>query len=394
MKIAIVGAFDRYNYGDLLMPHIVKNELEYSFPNEKLEFDYYGLVKSNMEYCGGYNTRKLSEIYTKYYDAIILDGGDILNVTWSDMFLNLQDNILTIFFFKSLRKLSYKVSDIIAKEILNGKTYKPWILDKNKLKCKFLIYNTVDGNIKNEIIPKVCDCIKDIDYISVRNERVYNYIKEINSNCSLTPDSVINLSKVFDQLEIEKKVSKKIKDFVKEKNYYIFQCKKQIGDKYYNEIVNSIKKTNENINLKCLFLPIGFAQGHEDQIILKKLHNEISNTYFYDNLNIFEIIYLVKNSKVFVGTSLHGLITSISYGIPHMAFTNEIKKQIDFLDTWKTTSIVYTDASNMLENLQYIMKNYKQEVKKVEHQCKIMQTKVDDNFERIKEIIDKERQNG
>ena len=243
MKIAIVGAFDRYNYGDLLMPYIVKNELEHLFPNEKLKFDYYGLVESNMEYCGGYNTRKLSEIYTKYYDAIILDGGDILNVTWSDMFLNLQNNMFTIFFFKCLRKLSYNTSDIIAKKILNGKTCKPWILDKNKLKCKSLIYNTVDGTIKNEMLLKVYDCIKNIDYISVRNEQVYNYIKEINSNCSLTPDSVINLSKVFDTLEIEKKVSKDIKDFVKENSYYIFQCKKQIGDKYYNEIVNGIKST-------------------------------------------------------------------------------------------------------------------------------------------------------
>ena len=45
-------------------------------------------------------------------------------------------------------------------------------------------------------------------------------------------------------------------------------------------------------------------------------------------VNIFDSgIYLIKNAKIFIGTSLHGLITSISYEIPHMAFTNKIKKE-------------------------------------------------------------------
>ena len=60
MKIAIVGAFDRYNYGDLLMPLIVKSEIEKNFSNMKIEFDFYGLVEANMEYCCGISTKKLS----------------------------------------------------------------------------------------------------------------------------------------------------------------------------------------------------------------------------------------------------------------------------------------------------------------------------------------------
>ena len=229
MKIAVVGAFDRYNYGDLVMPLIVKREIEKTFTNQKIEFDFYGLAESNMEYCCGINTKKLLDIYKTKYDGVILDGGDILSVTWSDMYLNLQSNKVLIYIFKCLRKISYDFSNKVARKILKGQTYSPWVLDKSKLNCNYLIYNTVDGKISNQQLKKIYNDIKQIDYISIRNYSVYEEIKKLNENCYMFPDSVINLSKTIDGFEIESHVSNEIKNFVKNNDYYIFQCKKKIG---------------------------------------------------------------------------------------------------------------------------------------------------------------------
>lgn len=394
MKIAVVGAFDRYNYGDLVMPLIVKREIEKTFTNQKIEFDFYGLAESNMEYCCGINTKKLLDIYKTKYDGVILDGGDILSVTWSDMYLNLQSNKVLIYIFKCLRKISYDFSNKVARKILKGQTYSPWVLDKSKLNCNYLIYNTVDGKISNQQLKKIYNDIKQIDYISIRNYSVYEEIKKLNENCYMFPDSVINLSKTIDGFEIESHVSNEIKNFVKNNDYYIFQCKKKIGKENFEDIVEGILNVDERINLKCLLLPIGFAQGHEDQVILKKINKTLKNTYFFENINIYEIMYLIKNSKLFIGTSLHGLITSISYGIPHMAYTNKIEKQIKFLNTWKTTSIIYTDSDNMCQDINFIMKNYENEKKKVEQQNKKMQSEVDKNFKEIINILSKGIKNG
>lgn len=394
MKIAVVGAFDRYNYGDLVMPLIVKREIEKTFTNQKIEFDFYGLAESNMEYCCGINTKKLLDIYKTKYDGVILDGGDILSVTWSDMYLNLQSNRVLIYIFKCLRKISYDFSNKVARKILKGQTYSPWVLDKSKLNCNYLIYNTVDGKISNQQLKKIYNDIKQIDYISIRNYSVYEEIKKLNENCYMFPDSVINLSKTIDGFEIESHVSNEIKNFVKNNDYYIFQCKKKIGKENFEDIVEGILNVDERINLKCLLLPIGFAQGHEDQVILKKINKTLKNTYFFENINIYEIMYLIKNSKLFIGTSLHGLITSISYGIPHMAYTNKIEKQIKFLNTWKTTSIIYTDSDNMCQDINFIMKNYENEKKKVEQQNKKMQSEVDKNFKEIINILSKGIKNG
>ena len=310
------------------------------------------------------------------------------------MFLNLQSNKLMIFIFKIIRKISYDFSNKISKKLLKGQTYSPWILDKNIMKCDTLIYNTVDGQINRIQLKNVYNEIKKIDYISIRNCSVYDDIKKINNNCYMFPDSVINVSKIIDISIMEDYISPEIKKFVNDNDYYIFQSNKKIGNANYKNIIQGISETNKKCKLKCLLLPIGFAQGHEDPVVLKKIKKSVENTFFYDNINIYEIIYLIKNSRLFIGTSLHGLITSISYGIPHMAYTNKIKKQINFLNTWKTTSVTYTDSINMCKNVDFIIKNYEKEKNKVENQKIILQNEVDKNFRKINDLLKRGLKNG
>lgn len=395
MNIAIVGAFDRYNYGDLLMPIILKREIKEKISNQEINIDYYGLSESNMKFCGGINTKKLSEIYEKKYEIIILDGGDILSVNWSDMFLNLQTSKIKIFLFKILRKISYAFSNKIAKKKLKGKTDKPWLLDKKILKCNKLIYNTVDGKVKDDKNSRIKNIIKEIDYISLRNKEVFKEVKKINPFAKLYPDSVISLSKYFSKEEIEENVSEEIKEFVKNNKYYVFQCKNLIGKKYYDKIIENINKISSDLNLKCLLLPIGYAQGHEDHIILKKINNNLTRetSEFFEFNNIYEIMYIIKNSKIFIGTSLHGLITSIAYGVPHIAYTNEIVKQIKFLNTWRTTPIIYTDPEEMYENVKIILNNYENNKKNLEEKKCLLESLVEENFENINNIIKMEMKN-
>lgn len=389
MKIGIVGAFDRYNYGDILMPIVVKNQLINKFPN--VEINFYGLIKSDMEFCGGFKTKELAEIYNQEYDAIILDGGDILSVTWSDMYLNLMKNKLGIFGFKIIRKISYNFSDYLAKRFLKGRTVRPWILDKDLLKCDKLIYNTVDGSItnvkNNNKLDELKRVISKFDYISLRNEKIFKEVSKNNNNAIMFPDSVLALDALITETEINNNVSENVKKVVND-NYFVFQCKKITGEKYYNEIISNIKLINHKYNLKCVLLPIGYAQGHEDQIVLKKIYKEIEDeTIMFDFNNVYEIMFLIKNSKFFVGTSLHGLITSIVYKIPHFAFTNEIKKQINFLETWNTTPVIYTDADKMLENASKIMDDYENIKKQVSNKKIELENLVLDNFEKINELI-------
>ena len=122
MKIALVGAFDRNNYGDVFMPILFEEQfLSYDL-NFSVEFKYYGMKKSDMEYIKGVKTRPLYELYEKkeYFDVIIVVGGEVLTSRYTNMYLNLQTNKIVISFYKILQKLTPHLTELLCKFNLNG----------------------------------------------------------------------------------------------------------------------------------------------------------------------------------------------------------------------------------------------------------------------------------
>src|SRR5690606_17054773 len=82
----------------------------------------------------------------------------------------------------------------------------------------------------------------------------------------------------------------------------------------------------------CL-CPIGKALNHDDQQALLAVQSILNcpSTYF-DAENIWDIMYLIANCKAYIGTSLHGAITSMSYEVPHVGLVAE--KLDAYLSTW------------------------------------------------------------
>lgn len=394
MKIALVGAFDRYNYGDILMPIIMHNQIIDNLNIKNIEFSYYGLFESDMSKCKGYSTKALSELKNRDVDIIIFVGGEILTSRYTGMYLNTLNNKLKIFYFKSMRRLFNSFTENICRKKTGLDYLKPWIPNKNDFKTKKIIYNTVGGDLffgtDNENVTSIIDNINSFDYISIRESQTYNAVKSIRKDIFLFPDSVISISKYISEQEIEKNVSKSKKEFIDGfGKYFVLQVNKIIGLKNIESLTEEILKIEDKYDAKCILLPIGYAQGHEDTIPLSMINHKINNekTIYFDYNNIYETLYILKNATLYIGTSLHGAITAISYGIPHFALTNKIKKLVDFLETWGTTDIIYSDVDKISDNYEKINKNYSDFKRKVETKRKKMIKLVDENFQKINQII-------
>ena len=52
-----------------------------------------------------------------------------------------------------------------------------------------------------------------------------------------------------------------------------------------------------------------------------------------DLANIYDIMYAISCSGLFIGTSLHGNITAMSYAVPHLGLSN-IPKLDQYLKYW------------------------------------------------------------
>lgn len=103
-KIAMIGATDRYNYGDLLFPLIVQKELskrlgkEYSFHN-------FSTSKSDLSKYGGLLTEEMAHIKNENIDVAIVVGGEVLSASWKATYYHIQSNRIKLYFFKVLFKL-------------------------------------------------------------------------------------------------------------------------------------------------------------------------------------------------------------------------------------------------------------------------------------------------
>ncbi len=394
MKIALVGAFDRYNYGDILMPIIMHNQIIDNLNIKNMEFSYYGLFESDMSKCKGYSTQALSKLKNKDVDVIIFVGGEILTSRYTGMYLNTLNNKLKIFYFKSMRRLFNSFTENMCRKKTGLDYLKPWIPNKNDFKTKKIIYNTVGGDLffgtDKDSVTSVINNINSFDYISIRESQTYNAVKSIRKDIFLFPDSVVSISKYISEQEIEKNISKSKKDFIDGfGKYFVLQVNKIIGLKNIESLTEEILKIEDKYDVKCILLPIGYAQGHEDTVPLSMINHKINNkkTVYFDYNNIYETLYILKNATLYIGTSLHGAITAISYGIPHFALTNKIKKLVDFLETWGTTDIIYSNVDKISDNYEEIAQNYIDFKRKVETERKKMIKLVDENFKKINQII-------
>ena len=387
-KIALVGAFDRNNYGDVMMPIIVEKALE----DEKYLFDYYALQNCNLENIGGKKCRRIKDIEKDNCDAVILVGGEILSANYSGMFKNLQNNSIKLFIYRCLNKIWPLYFEKFAKIKLNGKTNNPWIYGKDDFKCEKILYNTVGG--RNIIFDNnYLNCLNEADYISVRDEMTQTELKENGIDSKLYPDSVVILSKIFNKDSMYEYVKDDITDEIKKiGKYFVFQVNKSTGKNKEKKIASQIDKIIEKTGMGCVLLPIGYAQGHEDYKPLNKIFKKIENKgkiYMPKSKDIYTILCMLGNSELYVGTSLHGAITAISYGIPHIAFSDKISKLLDFLKTWKTTSIINTDENNLCDDAIRIINDKENKEKLMKASSEII-SKVSENFQSMKRIIDGE----
>ncbi len=113
-----------------------------------------------------------------------------------------------------------------------------------------------------------------------------------------------------------------LKRYAKRKYITIQACPYKV-DFTASELVQELDALDNEYDV--VLLPIGYASGHDDVLFLNKVQNISGGKYFLENdLNVWEIMYLIIKSEAFYGTSLHGVITAMSFGVPHYCINKKL----------------------------------------------------------------------
>jgi hypothetical protein len=341
-KILIIGAFDRYNYGDLLFPLILQKQLDVY--NLEFQYQFFGLVESDLSNEGGLPTQDLKAFYAQCNQPgnkvhIIVAGGEALGVTWHSLFAALNKS------YQKIHKYHLKLSRIldlnaIARRFLKGKTALPFVFTKGDFQnVNSVILNSLGGSgLKPALFERfnfLQEKLSKADYLAVRDKTTVENLKINNVSAKLFPDSAILMSEFYTNEFLEKQVTPEVLVYAKAKkgNYVFFQINKKTTVGKQNLIAAELDRIYLAEQVEICLCPIGKALNHDDHLALGEIKQLLkSPSTYFDAYNIWDIMYLIANAKIYIGTSLHGAITAMSYAVPHVGL--KVEKLDAYLHTW------------------------------------------------------------
>lgn len=332
--IHLLSAADRFNYGDLLFSLILTKELDAAGNYNILN---YATTDSDLTNLGAIKTSKYTSLYgvTPGNNWLLIAGGEVMGANWSRLMSFIYKPFFWIYekaeIFNQLNAL-----EKATKYYLGVNSNLAFVPNEEIIKNNFnIIYNSVGGIFfeKNNYKNDLKNLENNIKYFSTRDAISHESISRTGiKDVKLTPDSAILMSKHYPREKLLQMTSSAISNIPE--NYITLQLgyKKSIGN--FDEIAQQMEMLSNELELPIILCPIGNCPGHDDSLALEIIAQKVKNAILIKPKNLWDIMHVISNSKIFVGTSLHGVITAMSYSIPYLGINKEIHKLDAYLKTW------------------------------------------------------------
>lgn len=337
MKVRVLSASDRNNYGDLLFPIIIKQYM--LSKNITADFYNYGIVRSNLNYFKGLSTKSMKDLKSdikksKEESIIIIAGGEVLGGGWLNIYRFVNE------FWNKINHVKYIRAFVNKSNLLNNYlkyrlgSSRPFVLDGNIYRKNHIFYNSVGALGVKRLLQdkKYIKYFSEIGLLSIRDAVSKRNFDQNNIITKLVPDSALIMSDILidDILPSISEECQKLSD----EQYAFVQLAYNKGPNDLEKFGQTLNEFSKQNNLKIILCPIGLALDHWDDKILKLIKKNNSNFTYYDPKNIYEIMFLIKNCSIYLGTSLHGLITAQSFVRPIFVFDEKVDKIKYYIDTW------------------------------------------------------------
>ncbi|MBP3441601.1 MAG: polysaccharide pyruvyl transferase family protein [Clostridia bacterium] len=392
--INIISAGDRYNYGDVLYAVVMSEYLKKYEPEIFSDYDirHYGIIASDLTSVGGLETLPIKDLYKKELaenSMVIVAGGQVVGANIEVLFKFLKSGKIALYTdlirYHLMAKLGKSRGECLIRRF-DCKTKFPYIISRKDMKsqCR-IVYSNVGGFVSADESEAV-DEIRNADYFSVRDSQSFKENSKYRQDVLLVPDAAVLMSDVFPCEHLKKEVSDQV---IRVNGEYIAV---QFSLSYYRqhetEIIDTLKAfKKKHKNTDIVLVPIGYAILHDDLVALKSLKAQLPEVILIEKLTVKEIMYLIAGASFFLGTSLHGIVTAMSFAVPYIALGshNSSAKLDTFVKTWGCEPYAEAMAITKLEELYANREEHKaQLVQSAERQIALAKENYQSIFDLIK----------
>ncbi|MGY6632268.1 MAG: polysaccharide pyruvyl transferase family protein [Alkalilacustris sp.] len=335
--IILYAAADRYNFGDNLMPIVYRAFLQKYFPHELDRFDVRiaGIFRSDLSDRHCLPTESIRQFLTDRPSGhiVVVAGGEVLGATAIKLYYFCVNNPVLKRLVRVLMTRG-RIASFAGKRLCGLDFDYPLVppakaFGPDAQVCFSAVGGKVTGHPTGRQV--LLSRLKGASYVSFRDKRMRSTAEAEGIVAHIAPDCVSAFPDLFDDAQILTHVSQPVRD-VAATRYHIFQATPFKTKKTPAETGQILKAATGRTGVPFILLPIGYATGHDDRDYLRACA-DASGLPLLDDLNVWEILWLLRNSQGYFGTSLHGAIVSLSYGRPHFII-GAVSKGRSYLQEW------------------------------------------------------------
>lgn len=352
--IGQLGTFDLENYGDLLYPLIFERILKTH--NRDLRVRRYSFLSGRAPGKAGFVTRPVQSLFAprqRTPSTLVIGGGDILRTDWSavtDHYRRIRRGYLN-------RLRSFGTAGLVRYLLGRGLHRRDEsVFYARRFRARWMNYSAVgpflidpadlgDGTrvsylscgVPHEFAPAERSTIKRIfdraQFIYLRDEQSAQKLRRagVERNIHVAPDLIVTLSDQFDRSAVVRRGREILARYGLNGHRPVL-CFQSMPFKGFDEaeVMEHLSRCTRRTQAQVILLPLGFCHG--DPKLLRGLAKASGGSLIYvDAYSVFDSIAVIAACDLFVGTSLHGNITAVSYGIPHLIGPITVDKAEGFL---------------------------------------------------------------
>ncbi|MFC0450887.1 polysaccharide pyruvyl transferase family protein [Rhodococcus jostii] len=340
-NVISVGAFDRFNYGDLLFPLVLESRWPARSNSTLSHYALWGARGNDWGTARSGSARDLRRCLTEQPPAgCIVAGGEVLSATWYDLTRHSIPSGFDLAVAALHRTVPRRHLSAACRALAGGMWPLPLVPDASTSNQMPVVYNAVGATSVDTLSggdrARVLGSLRAGKYLSVRDNSSVDILRSHGIDADLAPDSAAIIDQLFPAPP-------------KRPGTLVFQCSRHWLRGHEDEVVSQLRALSERYEISLL--AIGLAGGHSDLTALRRLFRRLSKTTkrvrLVEPVNVRDVAAEIASADGYVGTSLHGSITAIAYGTPVVGL-DRIPKLTEYLATWAPDSALRDVAASTI----------------------------------------------
>ncbi|SAK77493.1 Polysaccharide pyruvyl transferase [Caballeronia fortuita] len=337
-RIIVFGAFDRHNFGDMLFAHVVAALLEQRCPGIAPIFA--GCAQRDLRAYGGHDVAALAPLAARWRDeplALIHAGGELLTCgAWEAavMLTKPEEAQARIARYGSRAQ----DRDAWARTELATGARAPYVIGRETFPQASICANAIggaaldhsDAALRAEVLAK----LRSADHVSVRDTHTRAALRQSGLDAQLVPDPASMVAELFDaRIRMHAGARRAFAH-----GYLAVQLSADFGDDAtLAQIAHRLDRIGRSTGLGIALFRAGAAPWHDDIAVYERMAARMRHpaVTIVDSLNVWDICALIASSEGFAGSSLHGRIVAMAYGLPRVNLHHaDSVKQRAYVSTW------------------------------------------------------------